>query len=100
MRPCPTSVAHMTLHFAGHDDAVAIMVVASHPKMDLLGVSTVACNQTVEKTTANALATLEACGRSDVPVFQGQHKPLMRHAPLCPEIHGETGEPSRFIYCS
>jgi hypothetical protein len=75
----------------GHDDALAIMLAASHPSLQLLGVSTVACNQAVEKTTTNALAVLHAIGREDVPVFQGQHKPLMRETRHCDIIHGDTG---------
>lgn len=50
-----------------------------------------ACTQTVDLTTANALAVLHACGRADVPVHRGQSKPLMRAAALCPEIHGDSG---------
>ena len=39
----------------GHDDAVAIMLAAKSPQIDLLGITVVAGNQTLEKTTANAL---------------------------------------------
>ncbi|OLY81309.1 Inosine-uridine-preferring nucleoside hydrolase-like protein [Smittium mucronatum] len=48
-------------------------------------------NQSVEKTTANAISILEASGRSDVPVFMGASKPLIRIAKHDPEIHGESG---------
>ena len=84
---------HGCLTFAGHDDALAIMLAAEHPGLRLLGVSTVACNQSIEKTTINALAVLHAIGRSDVPVYRGQHKPLIRPTTHCADIHGETGAP-------
>ena len=76
---------------AGHDDAIALMVACSHPEIDLLGVSTVACNQTVEKTTINANSVLHACGYGDVRVAQGAPKPLMRQHVHCAEIHGDSG---------
>ena len=55
----------------GHDDAVALMLAVASPEVELVGVTTVVGNQTVEKTTANALRVLELCGRSDVPVARG-----------------------------
>lgn len=67
------------------------MVACSHPDIDLLGVSTVACNQTVEKTTVNAISVLHACGYGNVPVAQGAPKPLMRAHIHCAEIHGDSG---------
>ncbi len=42
----------------GHDDSMAIILLGHHPKIDLIGISTVAGNQTVEKTTENALKIL------------------------------------------
>ena len=54
----------------GHDDAMAIILAAYHPKVNLLGVSCVASNQTVDKTAQNALDVLHAIGRPRVPVWQ------------------------------
>jgi inosine-uridine nucleoside N-ribohydrolase len=67
------------------------MVACSQPAVDLLGVSTVACNQSVDKTTANAISVLHACGHGNVPVAQGAPKPLMREHVDCAEIHGDSG---------
>ena len=58
----------------GHDDAIALMLALASPEVELLGVTTVAGNQTLEKTTANALRVLELCGRGDVPVAQGARR--------------------------
>lgn len=76
----------------GHDDAFAIILAGWHQNASLLGISTVAGNQTVEKVTMNALDVLHAAGLPDVGVVAGQSKPLLRpSAILCPEIHGDSG---------
>ncbi|PRW32902.1 N-D-ribosylpurine ribohydrolase [Chlorella sorokiniana] len=76
----------------GHDDALALILAGHSPALDLLGVSTVAGNETVEKVTDNALRVLAAAGQPHIEVVAGAAKPLLRAAPLlCAEIHGETG---------
>lgn len=50
----------------GHDDAMAIMLAGYNPAVKLLGISTVASNQVVEKTTRNALDVLDLCGLEHV----------------------------------
>src|SRR5204863_87704 len=62
----------------GHDDAIAILLALASPEVELLGVTTVAGNQTLEKTTANALRVLELAGRADIPVAAGAHRPAAR----------------------
>lgn len=65
---------------------------AYHPRLHLLGISTVAGNQTLSKVTRNALDVLHAAGIQGIPVVPGASKPLVRPSPiLCPEIHGESG---------
>ncbi len=39
----------------GHDDAIAIMLAGKSEAIDLLGITVVAGNQTLEKTVRNAL---------------------------------------------
>jgi inosine-uridine nucleoside N-ribohydrolase len=75
----------------GHDDAMALLLALASPELDLLGVSTVHGNQTLEKTTANALRVLEFAGRGDVPVAAGAHRPLLREPKVAASVHGETG---------
>lgn len=67
------------------------MLACTHPSLEMHGVSTVACNQSVDKTTANALAVLHAIGHKQVPVYEGQAKPLFGDNVHCEEIHGDTG---------
>ena len=50
----------------GHDDAMAIILAAHAPGVKLLGVSTTCGNQTLDKTTDNALRVLHLIGRDDV----------------------------------
>ena len=75
----------------GHDDALALMLAVASPEVDLVGVTTVAGNQTLEKTTANALKVLELCGRSDIPVAAGAPDPLVRRRDVAAHVHGESG---------
>jgi inosine-uridine nucleoside N-ribohydrolase len=74
----------------GHDDAMALLLALASPELELLGVSTVHGNQTLEKTTANALRVLEFAGFGHVPVAAGADRPLVR-APRVSTVHGETG---------
>ena len=57
----------------------------------MLGVTTVHGNQTVEKTTANALRVVELAGRADVPVAAGADRPLARELHVASYVHGESG---------
>jgi inosine-uridine nucleoside N-ribohydrolase len=75
----------------GHDDAIALLLALASPEIELAGVTTVAGNQTPEKTTANALRVLEHVGRADVPVAAGADRPLVREPFVAAHVHGETG---------
>ena len=75
----------------GHDDAIALLLALASPEVDLRGVTTVAGNQTIEKTTANALRVLELVGREDVEVAAGAGRPLVREPFVAAYVHGETG---------
>ena len=74
----------------GHDDAIALLLALASPELELLGVTTVAGNQTVGKTTANAIRVLELVG-ADVPVAAGASRPLIREPRVAANVHGETG---------
>ena len=75
----------------GHDDAIALMLTLASPEVELLGVTTVSGNQTLAKTTANALRVLDHFGRDDVPVAAGAPRPLVRERALAADVHGESG---------
>ncbi len=62
----------------GTDDAVAIMLAALHPGLDLLAVTTVNGNVEIGYCTDNSLRTLDFIGRGDIPVHEGCPKPILR----------------------
>jgi inosine-uridine nucleoside N-ribohydrolase len=64
----------------GTDDAIAIMLAALHPSLELLGVSTVFGNHPVDETTANTQAVVDLVG-ADVPVVRGLGGPGPGEAP-------------------
>ncbi len=75
----------------GHDDAIAILLALASPEIELVGVTTVSGNQTLDKTTNNALRVLELGGRSDVPVYAGADAPIVRQRDVAAHVHGESG---------
>jgi inosine-uridine nucleoside N-ribohydrolase len=75
----------------GHDDAIALLLALASPEVELLGVTSVAGNQTLDKTTANAIRVLEFAGRPDLPVAAGADRPLVREQFVAADVHGETG---------
>ena len=75
----------------GHDDAIALLLAVASPEVELIGVTTVAGNTTIDKTTNNALRILELAGRSDIPVYRGADRPLIRPQDVANHVHGESG---------
>jgi len=75
----------------GHDDAIALLLALASPEVRLLGVTTVSGNQTLEKTTANAIRVLDHLGRDEIPVAAGAARPLVRDRHVAAHVHGETG---------
>ncbi len=75
----------------GHDDAIALLLALASPELELLGVTTVSGNQTLEKTTANAIRVLHHAGRDDVPVAAGAPRPLVRKRRVAAGVHGDSG---------
>ena len=75
----------------GHDDAIALLLALASPEVEVVGVTTVAGNQTLEKTTANAIRVLDFVGRNDLPVAAGADRPLLRDPFVAAYVHGETG---------
>ena len=62
----------------GTDDAVAIMLAALHPDLELVGVTTVNGNVEVQYCTDNSLRVVDHIGRSDIAVYEGADRPLVR----------------------
>ena len=63
--------------FPPQDDAMALFFVLNSPELDVLGITTVAGNRSVNVATADVLKILEATSRSEIPVYQGAAAPLL-----------------------
>jgi purine nucleosidase len=75
----------------GIDDALALLMAAASPRLQLLGVTCVAGNRPVHTTTANASALLALTGRGEVPVHAGCARPLALPEARTNRVHGEDG---------
>ena len=75
----------------GHDDAVAMMLAWGNPSIELLGITTVGGNQTLDKVTRNALSVATVVGMHDVPIAAGCRLPLVRPVETAPDVHGDSG---------
>ena len=75
----------------GHDDAIAILLAWGTPTIDLLAVTTVAGNQTLEKVTTNARALARVGKITGIPFAAGATRPLCGPQLIPEEIHGDSG---------
>ncbi len=75
----------------GIDDALALLYACASSEIDLLAVTCVPGNVTLEAVVANTLAVLELAGRGDVPVHAGADRPLVKPLTTCEETHGPHG---------
>jgi purine nucleosidase len=75
----------------GIDDALALVYAHGHPGLALAGLTTVAGNVSLDKTTANAVAIRDFLGMTGVPVVAGSQGPLLRSAIDARDVHGESG---------
>lgn len=74
----------------GHDDMMAMLLMLASPGIDVLAVTTVAGNSSIQNVTNNARFILDIANRSDVPLFSGAGQPLEREQVLA-VVHGESG---------
>lgn len=75
----------------GQDDAAAIMLALGSPELQILGITTVAGNVPLSRTSTNARIILEFCARPDVKVFAGADRPIARPLVTAEHVHGKTG---------
>ena len=75
----------------GHDDAIAILLAARSPALDVRAITVVAGNQTLEKTLHNALRVCSFAGIRDIPIAAGMSRPLVRDQIVAGDIHGASG---------
>ncbi|CAK7258932.1 MULTISPECIES: nucleoside hydrolase [unclassified Shinella] len=75
----------------GQDDAAAIMLALGSPELDILGITTVAGNVPLARTSSNARIILEFCSRTDVKVYAGADRPIARPLVTAEHVHGKSG---------
>ena len=75
----------------GLDDAVAILLAHGNPEIELLAITTVVGNQTLEKVTRNALLVADVAGITGIPIAAGCDRPLVRKITTAGHVHGESG---------
>jgi purine nucleosidase len=75
----------------GIDDALALLLAAGLPQLELLAVTTVAGNRPVEITARNARQLLDLAGRGAVPVYAGAARPFGYPEARCNLVHGADG---------
>ena len=75
----------------GIDDALAVALLAAHPGVELVAITTVAGNVPLRVTTDNALRLREFYRIDDVPVYAGAEAPLRREPVFAGYVHGADG---------
>lgn len=75
----------------GQDDAIALLLAAASPELELLGVTTVAGNVPLALTSRNARVVMALAGRPEVPVCAGADRPLDVPLVTAEHVHGQTG---------
>lgn len=75
----------------GHDDAIAMILALASSELEVMAVTTVGGNNTVDNTTKNALKVLELCNRTNIAVASGRKKPLYNDLVISIGVHGKTG---------
>jgi len=75
----------------GQDDAVAILLALASPELEILGITAVAGNVPLALTVKNARMICELAGRTDVKIFAGAVRPMVRELVTAENVHGKTG---------
>lgn len=75
----------------GIDDSLALMLALSLPEIDVIGITVVCGNVPVTKGSENALKVLSWMSRTDIPVYIGEAKPLVRPYVDAMDTHGDDG---------
>jgi len=75
----------------GIDDALALILALKSPEVEILGITTVAGNASLEMTSANARRVLEYFEIESIPVAMGAEHPLTRPLEDALDYHGSDG---------
>ena len=76
----------------GADDAVLLLMALAKPDVfNILGITTISGNAPLERININTLKIVELSKRTDIKVYGGCHRPLVRKPIYATYVHGETG---------
>jgi purine nucleosidase/pyrimidine-specific ribonucleoside hydrolase len=75
----------------GHDDAIAILLAAAHPGIDLRAITTVGGNGALDKVTLNARRICTLANLTSIPIAAGADHPLAGELEVAADVHGESG---------
>ncbi|GEP28490.1 nucleoside hydrolase [Cryobacterium levicorallinum] len=75
----------------GVDDALAILFAVKHPGINVLGISCVAGNASLDRVVENTLRVLDVADAPSIPVAAGARRPLLEPARSASHVHGESG---------
>lgn len=68
-----------------------LIALASPDELDVLAITAVAGNVPLDLTVTNALALVELAGRTEVPVYRGSVRPMVKTLITAEYVHGPTG---------
>ena len=74
----------------GHDDAIAMLLAAAHPAIDLRAITTVGGNGALDKVTLNARRVCTLAGIDGVPIAAGAGEPLAGELDVAADVHGAS----------
>ena len=74
----------------GHDDAMALLMLFAVPEIEILAITTVAGNTTIENATRNAKYILSLAKKESIPLFTGFSRPIERDL-ITANVHGASG---------
>jgi purine nucleosidase/pyrimidine-specific ribonucleoside hydrolase len=75
----------------GHDDAIALLLAAAHPNIDLRAITTVGGNGALDKVTFNARRICTLANLTGIPIAAGADRPLAGELEVAADVHGESG---------
>lgn len=75
----------------GVDDAQALILMLNHPNVNVVAITVVGGNCTMDEVTANVSEILRICGKEEIPIFKGCSIPLIEPIQMAKEFHGPDG---------
>lgn len=75
----------------GNDDAIALVMALSDANCEVCAITTVMGNVSIANATRNAKISMSVVDRTEIPIYQGMHRPLVRNQLDATHVHGSDG---------